>query len=906
MKNLPKIATVLLIGAFLLVTALLAGQTLAKEPDEGAVDIAPSIKLQSRTFTPEPGVDPSVLSSASDEGATPQHVLVQLDAIPTDSERTALAAAGVELLGYIPDNAWLAVVSTRVDLGSPDYSLVRWAGPLLPEDKIAPALRSNGVGAWAIEPDGQVNLQLIFFEDVSASTAEQVIKRHNGQLLQSGNDASYVVRFPDAGVIEQLGTEDSVQWIDNGPTPKLPRDRAPNGGDVGDSIQNDGARERTNVNTLQATYPGALGTGTRLGVWDGGVDPTHPDFSGRLWVDPGHGDPSNDHGTHVAGTMAGDGSNSQSEGGTANQWRGIATAAQIYSYDNDNLWFESHQGAVQTNNVDLSQNSWGGFFTSATCATHNVYSLDAQKMERLVTGESYGKAISVNVAASNFRDGTSDDDTDPYPICGFSDTPPYLNYTSLSDVGSAKNIISVGATLKDTTDTMTDFSSWGPTKDGRLKPDIVAPGQDIVSTQPGGTYGPSSGTSMATPHISGITSLLIQRYRTVFSKEAYLPSTIKAVLLHTAKDLRDTFAYYTPGPDFASGYGIADALAAYEVLSTTLVLEGQLANGATDVHNFTVTSSATPVKVTIAWDDVTPELNANPKLVNNLDLELVAPDDTTIHLPWVLDPANPGNAATRGVDSMNNAEQVYVENPATGNWTIRVKGTSIPQGPQRYSLVSGLAVGAAPVASSRLRVAHTVSDAPTVDVYVDAIRAFENQAFKDVTAYTPQTAGEHLVQVVPAGVTDLSQSVFSQTLTLKEMDHTVVAMGTMTTTDAFDHHLHLYDDDNTAPASGKARVRFIHSAPGTPSVDLGVTGIVTPVIANVGYMGAGGYEIVDVGTHPLELRLAGTSDVALYIGDTRFRQAVYTVFAVGPVANLESVLSTDQLTFKVLLPAVLK
>ena len=174
------------------------------------------------------------------------------------------------------------------------------------------------------------------------------------------------------------------------------------------------------------------------------MDPTHPDFAGRLWVDPGHGDPGNDHGTHVAGTMAGDGSNSQSAGGTPNQWRGIATAAQIYSYDNNNLWFESHQGAIQTNNVDLSQNSWGGFFTSATCDTHNVYSLDAQKMERLVTGESYGKAIFVNVAASNFRDGTSDDGTDPYPICGFSITPPFINYTSLSDVGSATTIISSG------------------------------------------------------------------------------------------------------------------------------------------------------------------------------------------------------------------------------------------------------------------------------------------------------------------------------------------------------------------------------------------------------------------------------------------------------------------------------
>jgi hypothetical protein len=255
---------------------------------------------------------------------------------------------------------------------------------------------------------------------------------------------------------------------------------------------------------------------------------------------------------------------------------------------------------------------------------------------------------------------------------------------------------------------------------------------------------------------------------------------------------------------------------------------------------------------------------------------------------------------------MNNVEQVYLENPAMGNWTIRVKGTSIPQGPQRYSLVSSLAIGTAPVASARLRVAHTISDAPVVDVYVDANKAFENLAFKDVATYAPLMAGDHLVQVVPAGVTDLNQSVLSQTLTLKEMDHTVVAMGTMTTTDAFDHHLHLYDDDNTAPAPGKARVRFIHSAPGTPAVDVAVTGIPAPLISNVGYMGVGGYEVVDVGIVPLELRLAGSSDVVLNMGDTTLRQAVYTAFAVGPVDDLESVLSTDRLTFRVLLPTVLK
>ncbi len=672
-----------------------------------AADDGQTIRLQSRQISPaeEAGKGSAVTEKAILAGRG-SHLLVQLHAIPDAAQREALAKAGIHLLDYVPDMAWFARIERAVDLSKAPMSLVRWAGALEPSDRLSPTLRQSGVGKWARAENGTVTLQLSFFKGVDFDAVSALFKRHRIEYVSGQDHANLVVRVANAAAIQRLAGEDIIQWIDNGPAPRYPRDvdngaRAQHQQTPPLLAKNDGARDATRVNALQTTVPGANGSGTRLAVFDGGVDGAHPDFAGRITLDPNHSQAADQHGTHVAGTMAGDGSNSQSQAGTANQFRGIATAAQIFSYDNNTNsnnqdYFASHQAAIQTANADLSQNSWGGNFTSQNCDTHNVYSVDAQNMDKIVTGEAWGRGILVNVAASNFRQGTSDNQMETDPICNFAGAPDYINYTSLSDLGSAKNIISVGATQKVSTNRMADFSSWGPTRDGRLKPDIVAPGEAIRSTVPGGGYGELSGTSMATPHISGISALVIQRYRAVFNNQSPRPATVRAILIQTAQDLQADHVYYTPGPDFASGYGIADAEAAYNAVASGRVLERQAANAANDQLFIEIAANQPQLKVSLAWDDPAPTLNAATKLVNNLDLELVAPDGTTLHLPWVLNPNNPSAAATRGVDNLNNAEQVMVSNPAPGNWTLRVKGTAVPSGPQRYSLSSSHPMQAQP------------------------------------------------------------------------------------------------------------------------------------------------------------------------------------------------------------------
>jgi len=244
------------------------------------------------------------------------------------------------------------------------------------------------------------------------------------------------------------------------------------------------------------------------------------------------------------------------------------------------------------------------------------------------------------------------------------------------------------------------FSSWGPTNDGRLKPDVVAPGcedtlnrndndptRTIWSTIPTDDYGGMCGTSMATPAVSGSVALLIQDYKNTHNNNNPLPSTIKAILTHTAKDLGNI------GPDYSYGYGRIDVLKAVDLIEsdteTNKVIKEDVisSQGETDDFDITVSEGQSELRVTLAWDDYPATANADPALVNNLDLVLIAPDETEYY-PWVLDPNSPSSSATTGIDNLNPIEQVYVQNPQAGIWIVRVKGTTVPNPPQNYSLVS--------------------------------------------------------------------------------------------------------------------------------------------------------------------------------------------------------------------------
>ena len=175
---------------------------------------------------------------------------------------------------------------------------------------------------------------------------------------------------------------------------------------------------------------------------------------------------------------------------------------------------------------------------------------------------------------------------------------------------------------------------------------------------------------------------------------------------------------------------------------------------------------------------------------------------------------------------------------------------------------------------ARVRVVHASPDAPAVDVLVNDGVAFSNAPFKGITDYAALDTGTYNVKVVPTGAKD--PVVIEADLALEAKDYTVVAVGLLANIEPL-----VLIDNNSAPAAGKAHVRFVHASPDAPAVDIAVKG--GPVLfSNVSFKEIGDYLPVDAGTYDLEVRLAGTSTVALAVPGLALQDGtVYTVFAMG-------------------------
>jgi hypothetical protein len=448
---------------------------------------------------------------------------------------------------------------------------------------------------------------------------------------------------------------------------------------------------RNAINTIKvqaAPYgfgvPGLTGLGVVAGVWDGGTfGLTHPDYFSRLTVmencPPNSGNDT--HAAHVIGTMAGDGSY------WFNSLAGMAPQATIKDWSF--LWCPGPTAAPtpQTEmlnarnlglsgwpapRIDYSQNSWG--YVPTTCALYGAYVGDCADFDKLVRQE----ALPIFFAAGNSQNGLTS-----------SMTPCGSPFGTVLPLGTSKNVVTVGAI--DMQDTITVFSSCGPTADGRLKPDVMAMGLGVYSTTDpswqGFGYFALSGTSMATPAVSGTAALLLQQFSNL-TLPAPSPALLKAILCNTTTDLGNA------GPDFKYGYGKVNAEKAVativggqfhdEVINTAGV--GGLGTGGVWTKPIPVTQGC-DLRVTLAWSDKE-FLGTNwsaPTLINDLDLELVDPS-SGIHLPLTLTPGTPNALAIPAVNRRDNVEQVVISGAQGGTWTLVVKGFNVPAGPQEFAV----------------------------------------------------------------------------------------------------------------------------------------------------------------------------------------------------------------------------
>ncbi|MEP6803666.1 MAG: S8 family serine peptidase [Flavobacterium sp.] len=226
----------------------------------------------------------------------------------------------------------------------------------------------------------------------------------------------------------------------------------------------------------------------------------------------------------------------------------------------------------------------------------------------------------------------------------------------------SKNSIVLGCI--DQNEVIMPFSSKGPAYDGRIKPELVA-----FSTQ---------GTSNSTALATGIITLMKQHYTTI-NNSALTNALTKAILINSAKDLGNK------GPDFTYGYGNINADKSLKTITENRFISGNLTNGQTNSHTITLPENAKNLKITLVWNDLPAQINSNISLVNDLDLEVIAADNTTF-LPWILNPDTPEQEAVRGKDKINNIEQVTIENPTSGSYTINVIGSYVSETSQEYSI----------------------------------------------------------------------------------------------------------------------------------------------------------------------------------------------------------------------------
>ncbi len=616
---------------------------------------------------------------------------------------------------------------------------VRWVGHLPHRERIDRNVKDAlGGGAAASLPRTRVLPGVFvveFFGPDDANRAKSEIKKLGFEILAAEPGAELLtVRFEGTQAQQKkaLKALSAVHGV------RMIRQRT-----LDRTSNNIAASIMGSVKSLGNPGLGLDGSGEVIAICDTGLDTgdpanIHDDFAGRVALiksypitsemdsflknprdDDGGADVDSGHGTHVAGSALGNGFKSVGLNGASAPIRGLAykaklvfqaveqetrwkRAADLKDFGRFGLWGIPNDLKDLFNDAykakaRVHSNSWGG-------GQPGEYDEQCRQLDKYVWGK---KDFCVLVAAGN--DGTDNDGDGK------------INSMSVTSPGTAKNCITVGASenarpefnaekygewwsddyptspfkddaMSNNKDQLAAFSSRGPTKDGRIKPDIVAPGTFILSTRstqiapnnmawaaypPSRSYFHMGGTSMATPLAAGAAAIVRQYLRTEQGIPKPTAALIKAVFIAGATKLKGFSSTRAVG-DNHQGFGRInlDAILTPSSPATVKFIEAKgLATGASKSYGIKVQSTKVPLRIVLVYSDY-----PGSKLVNNLNLIVTDPSGKKYA----------GNHTSSGplqLDSTNNVEVIRIAKPKTGAWEIQVIGSNVPKGPQDYALV---------------------------------------------------------------------------------------------------------------------------------------------------------------------------------------------------------------------------
>lgn len=570
---------------------------------------------------------------------------LHLNALPDYVTRMEMEKNGITILNYISGMTYTA--SLRSDVKFPlnasyDVSgISRINADSKMHRELSSALANSDFPFYAMDGDRNIGITFTYYADIPHSVVLDSIyalpykvSYHNGNShrITIWIPQNEVRSFIDKAFVCAAELKDDAPQLDN---------------NVGRTSHRD--------NWLAQDFPGGRmynGAGVNVMLQDDGIIGPHIDYTGRLqnqFITFNGGD----HGDHCAGIIMGGGNKDPLT-------RGMGWGADIHVYEaSPYQGYDSIYNHYFTNNILITS-------TSYSDGCNAGYTTLAQTLDQQIID--MPNLIHVFSAGNS---GASD--------CGYGAGATWGNVTGGHK--HSKNSIAVGNLTH--LDVLASSSSRGPAHDGRMKPEVCAVGTNVYSTSDVNDYVFKTGTSMSCPAVSGTFSCLYQAYREI-NGTTPKSGLMKAILMNTCDDLGNA------GPDYKFGYGRINGRKAIQPIEQNWFITDSVGNGQTDVHTITVPAGTGQLKVMLYWHDVPAAVNATIALVNNLNMQVTNPSSTVFN-PWILDftpnATNLDAVATRGIDIRNNHEQVTIDNPTAGIYSVSVNGAVVPMGPQTYFLV---------------------------------------------------------------------------------------------------------------------------------------------------------------------------------------------------------------------------